>query len=648
MAAIRLIPKTELDRVRDANLDQTEKLTLFASMCRVNALSIVKRAGSGHLGSSFSAMEIVTWLYLEEMNSVRGGSGADRDIYFSSKGHDCPGLYAVLFGLGVMPRERFVRLRRFGGMDGHPDVGVPGIEANSGSLGMGISKARGIAWAQRKRGGNGRAFVMLGDGELQEGQIYESLQSTVQQQVGNLVAIIDHNKVQSDKLVSEIVDLGDLQSKLRAFGWNVVRCNGHDIPALRAALAEVRDALGPKLIIADTIKGKGVSFMEHPAAMAANGGFYKWHAGAPPDDAFAAAHGELVERVQVHMRQLGLGELVLEEVADEPAAAAVNLVGEPVSAGAAARLSARAEYVADAFGQGLVELGAKHQNLVVLDADLSADCRLRGFEQAYPDRFIQNGIAEQDMVSMAGGLARHGFIPVVNSFASFLASRANEQIYNNATEHSKVIYGFHYAGMIPAGPGKSHQSIRDISLVAALPNCVVIQPCTGAEAKQALAWAVEQATDNVVLRMNIGPSPGPLLLPPDYVVTEGQGAVLVEPSAAPACIAIGYGPVLLHEAVTAAERARDVRVIDLPWLNRLDLTWFMQVVPRGSRVVVLEDHAPVGGLADFLRRTVPSGYMELEVFGVDGYPACGTPVEALAFHRLDAASLVRRFAAAGS
>ena len=126
----------------------------------------------------------------------------------------------------------------------------------------------------------------------------------------------------------------------------------------------------------------------------------------------------------------------------------------------------------------------------MLDADLASDCRTRAFELAFPERFVQCGIAEQDMVSTAAGMARHGLLPVVNSFASFLASRANEQIYNQASEGSKVVYALHYAGLIPAGPGKSHQSIRDISLLAALPNVAIVQPGSREEARGLLRWAV--------------------------------------------------------------------------------------------------------------------------------------------------------------
>src|SRR5215210_7573101 len=153
-ASMELIPHSELQRARG-------NLPLLADMCRLNALVAVKRAGSGHLGSSFSAMDVVVHLFFAELNTAElGFDDPDRDVYFSSKGHDVPGLYAVLHALGVLPPEQLLRLRRLGGLDGHPDVGVPGIEANSGSLGMGISKGRGMAWAKRFLGSGGRVVVI--------------------------------------------------------------------------------------------------------------------------------------------------------------------------------------------------------------------------------------------------------------------------------------------------------------------------------------------------------------------------------------------------------------------------------------------------------------------------------------------------------
>ena len=248
---------------------------------------------------------------------------------------------------------------------------------------------------------------------------------------------------------------------------------------------------------------------------------------------------------------------------------------------------------------------------------------------------------------MAGGLARQGLLPVVNSFASFLASRANEQIYNNASEGTKVVYALHYAGLIPAGPGKSHQSVRDVSLLAALPNMVVVQPCNAAETRLLLGWAIRDATENVALRLAIGPSPRRIELPAGYVPRVGHGVELVDGDAA---LLLSYGPVMLHEALIAAEllRARGVRVAvaAMPWLNRIDPGWLAQVAARFPEVVVVEDHAPVGGLGDALRRSLADSDTapapRVTVLGVEGWPACGTPPEALHAHGLDGASIARR------
>jgi transketolase len=643
MPDLRLVPKSELDRLRAAEVDPDAKLALLADACRLNALVAVKRAGSGHLGSTFSALDLVAHLLFEELDVAdRGFHDPDRDVFFSSKGHDVPGLYAVLFALGVVPRERLLRLRRLAGLDGHPDVGVPGIEASSGSLGMGISKGRGIALAKRRLGRGGRVVVMTGDGELQEGQNWEALQAAAHERLGRLWVVVDRNEVQSDKPTEEIVSLGDLETKLRAFGWDVAAVDGHDHAALREAFARFRDTDGaPKALVAKTVKGRGVSFMEHPVALAEGGGTYRWHAGAPGDEPFARALAELEARLAERCAALGLEPPALEPVEDEGAVR--GLEGEPESgAGARVRSPVTDEYVVEAYGETLLELGAERDDLIVLDADLASDCRTRAFELAYPDRFVQCGIAEQDMVSTAAGMARHGLLPVVNSFAAFLASRANEQIYNQASEGSKVLFALHYAGLIPAGPGKSHQSVRDISLLAALPNVTIVQPGSPEETRTLVRWAAMDAAETVAVRLAIGPSPRRIDLP--GVAAVGRGTVLREGTDA---VLLSYGPVMLHEALVAAERLGEsgelsVRVVALPWLNRFDAEWLAAEVGPFEHVFVLEDHAPVGGLGDGLRAALP-GHV-VTVFGVEGWPACGTPAEALRFHGLDGRSLATRIA----
>lgn len=643
MIRIQFIRRPEFDRIRSAKLDTNTQLALLAAMCRANTLAAVKRAGSGHLGSSFSAMDIVAWLYHRYLNVTTVGiSSPDRDVYFSSKGHDVPGLYSVLYSLGIVDEERFLKLRRYGGLDGHPDVGIPGIEANSGSLGMGTSKGKGMLWAKRFLGRKGRVVVMLGDGELQEGQNFEAFQAAAHQRIP-VTVIVDHNKLQSDKQLDEIVSLGDLDAKFRAFGWHVQRIDGHDFEQLDRAFRTADEQAGPRVIIADTIKGRGVSFMEHPEALRANNGKYRWHAGAPDDASFVGAYTEIRKRLDEHLAELKLAPIQSHEIQED--GSFVAAVPGDVALGedgvVPPRLAATAEYVAQAYGDTLFELAKEVPNLVVLDGDLAVDCRVRKFEETYPERFIEDGISEQDMVSMAGGLARHGMIPVVNSFASFLCSRANEQIYNNATERSKVIYAAHYAGLIPAGPGKSHQSIRDISLLGALPNVVIVQPVNSVEARQLTEWAVREAKENVAMRLVIGPCPRPLALADDYKVSEGRGVIVHEGRDA---VVFAYGPVMVNEALIAAEQLANsgfsLRVINMPWLNRTNREWLAEAIKGFTTVCVVEDHSPVGGLGDQLRRVLET--RKVDVFGVEGFPACGNPVEALRAHRLDGASLAER------
>jgi len=629
----KLIQKSEFDKVKSSGKNWTTEMELFADMCRYNTLVAVKKAGSGHLGSSLSALDITTYLYLNEMNVFEVGfDSPDRDIYFSSKGHDVPGLYSLFYALGIIPEEKLLMLRRLHGLDGHPEVRQKGIEACTGSLGMGISKAKGFAWAKSYQKNKGQVFVLTGDGEFQEGQIYESLQATAHQKVNNVIAIMDHNKYQTDMLVADVNNIEDVVKKVEAFGWHVVRINGHDYNVLKKTFNDLKKVIDkPKMIIADTIKGRGVSFMEKPLTETFQGKtLYKWHSGAPDDESYLNGLSELSESINSLAEKIRLKiQIPINETE-----------GKPIT-------KLDKEFVTEAYGDTLVEIAKTNKKLVVLDGDLSADCKLRKFEKAYPDRFIENGIAEQDMVSTAGGLARMGLIPVVNTFASFLAARANEQIYNNAGEKTKIIYTCHFSGMIPAGPGKSHQSVRDISLFGALPNITIIQPCNAEETKLATEYCVNEATENCMLRLVIGPSPERIELPKDYKFKVGVGTKLTNGTDA---ILFSYGPVMLHEALVAADYLQKVgfnlKVINMPWLNKIDKVWLKEVVKDQKKIFVLEDHSAIGGLSDrLLNALVEIDEIKDKLFtnfGLQEYPECGTPLEVLEFHQLDGKSLAIR------
>ncbi len=631
MIDLHYVPQDEFTRVLALDADAAETTAIFADLCRINTLYMITRAGSGHIGTSFSCLDLVSWLYLHELRPA--------DVFFSSKGHDAPAIYAVLTALGRLPFEKIHELRRLNGLPGHPDVATPSIEANTGSLGMGISKAKGMLLANRVLGRDGRAFVLTGDGELQEGQFWESLVSAANHKQDGITAIIDHNKIQSDIWVSRVSDLGDLAAKLTAFGWHVARIDGHDVAAIERTLAVFSTVVGtPKVIIADTVKGRGVSFMEG-TALKTGDRLYKFHSGAPDDETYLRALPELVARVNGRLSVLRAG--------------AVRLVAAPRPD---RPMPAQPQRLVAAYSRALVDQAQRNPRIVVFDADLALDTGLLPFEAAFPDRFVECGIAEQDMVSQAGGAARKGLLPVVHSFACFLSNRPNEQIFNNATERTKVVYVGSLAGLVPGGPGHSHQCVRDIAALSAVPRLVLIEPSCEREVELAVAYCLAETNrDSSYLRLVSVPWDIPFELPPDYQLVEGRGVAL---TAGDAAVIVGYGPVLLGEAVKAAallhaRHAIRASVINLPWLNRIDREWFADAV-RGKRAIfTLDNHFIHGGQGDMLLRTLAEigggladPHRVVRRLGILDVPVCGRNDEVLRAHGLDAESLCDTIAVA--
>jgi transketolase len=295
---ILFIPRRETTKILKSKLDNFFKAKILAVINRINTLAIIKRAGSGHVGTSFSAMDIFTWVkYFSFVTLKKDLKKEERNIFFSSKGHDVPALYSILYSLKIISLDKILKLRRISGLDGHPDISIPGIEANTGSLGMGISKAKGIVWSKRYLKKKGQVIVLIGDGEFQEGQIFEALQTTAHQKLNEVIVIMDHNKIQSSQYVSKIINLRDLEKKISSFGWHVERCNGHSFKEINKVFKKfIKIKNKPKFLIADTIKGKGVSFMEHPKVMKKSS-LYNWHAGAPGDIDFVTAQEELLKKL---------------------------------------------------------------------------------------------------------------------------------------------------------------------------------------------------------------------------------------------------------------------------------------------------------------------------------------------------------------
>ena len=271
--------------MNEAKIQELKKL---ATEVRLGILEGVHAAASGHPGGSLSIADILTYLYFEEMNvDPKNPKWDDRDRFVLSKGHCAPALYTVLALKGFFPREEIANLRQIDSfLQGHPDMkGTPGVDMSTGSLGMGISAACGMALAAKLNGKSYRTYTIVGDGESQEGQVWEAAMFAAHYKLDNFCLIVDWNNLQIDGKITEVMDPTPHDKKLEAFGFHVISIDAHDFSQIEAALNEAKTVKGkPTAIIAKSIKGKGVSFMEDQAS---------WHGSAPNDEQYAQAVAEL-------------------------------------------------------------------------------------------------------------------------------------------------------------------------------------------------------------------------------------------------------------------------------------------------------------------------------------------------------------------
>lgn len=267
---------------------EIEQLKDTAHKIRLATLRSIHAVGTGHAGGALSIADLLAVLYFDEMRvRPEEPNWAERDRFILSKGHACASLYAALAERGYFPAEELLTLRQHGSrLQGHPDMKVtPGLDMSSGSLGQGLSIGNGMALAAKLRGIDYRVYVLLGDGELEEGQIWEAAMTARRYELDNVVAIVDANGLQINGGVEQVAGLTDIGARFASFGWNVLSIDGHDIAAIREAFAAARKTKGvPTVIVAHTVKGKGVSYMENQA---------KWHSGVPSDDEYETAVREL-------------------------------------------------------------------------------------------------------------------------------------------------------------------------------------------------------------------------------------------------------------------------------------------------------------------------------------------------------------------
>ena len=409
-----------------------------------------------------------------------GWTGRDRIIW--STGHKAPSLYLGLAFAGFCPLEEVALLRRLSSpFQGHPHwLKLPGVEVSTGSLGQGLSIGVGMALAGRLHASDHKIFCIMGDGEQQEGQIWEAAMEASHHKLDNLIGIVDCNRLQIDGPVAEVMNVEPLEQKYRSFGWDVRRVDGHDMKQVVSALEDARQPRGkPTVILADTVKGKGVSFMENVAG---------WHGKTPTTDELAKALAELGVTERVPVQALFERAHRYQEEIDRQLEAGLPKFSRNYWWNNAESMKAKMEPTRKGFGRSLAEKG-DDERIVCLGLDISGSITISDFYAGKPQRkrrWISMGIAEQSATSAAAGLAREGMIPVLGTYATFAAARNLDQIRTSICygNFNVMIAGAH--GGVSVGPdGATHQALEDLFAMCGLPNMSVVVPCDIEETRKA-------------------------------------------------------------------------------------------------------------------------------------------------------------------
>jgi transketolase len=477
-----------------------EELRSAAGEMRAVNLIDIFAAGSGHPGGTLSIMDLAAALYLRVLNHDPQNPGwPDRDRVFWSTGHKAPALYVALGRAGYFPLDETVLLRQLGSrFEGHPNwLKLPGVEVSSGSLGQGLGVAVGNALAGKLLKRPYRVYCIMGDGEQQEGNIWEAAMAAGHYRLDNLCAVVDKNELQIDGWVREVMNVDPLAEKYAAFNWNVLEIDGHDMTQVVDAFERARATSGrPTLVLASTVKGKGVTFMENQAG---------WHGVAPNLEQFGKAMVDLETPAVPAVRRQAMLAKSAESAASAARKAKDSLPKFPRDYwwNTHATMTVDMDPTRMGFGRGLEAAGAD-ERVVTLHADISGSIRITDFEAKHPERknrVFSVGIAEQDMMVVAAGLAKEGLIPVTGTYGVFASGRCWDQIrtticYSNL---NVKIAGAH-GGISVGQDGATHQALEEISLMSTLPNMHLVVPCDSVETEKATRYTLLEVNGPAYIR----------------------------------------------------------------------------------------------------------------------------------------------------
>ncbi len=603
-----------------------QALKAKANMLRIHSIRSTTEAGSGHPTTCMSAAEIMSVLFFHEMRwDPQNPKHVANDHFVLSKGHAAPVLYAAWAEAGVFPAERLMTLRKIDSeLEGHPTPLLPFVDIATGSLGQGLGAGVGLALNSRDLDKtNYRTYVLLGDGESAEGSVWEAAQMASFYKLDNLVAIIDVNRLgQSDPTALEH-DTETYRARFEAFGWEAVTVDGHDVEALLDALSKARNSKEkPFCIVARTFKGQGASFLADQS---------NWH-GKPLDK-------EHAEKAIAEIEQAGVtSDFKLEIKKPENVSAPAKEVKTPEAPPYKLGDSVATR---EAYGEALARLGSTRNDVVALDADTKNSTFADKFAKAHSDRFVECFIAEQNMISVAAGMAAMDKIPFASTFAVFL-SRGFDQVRMAGVSRSNIKLCGSHVGISIGEDGPSQMGLEDIALFRTIPGGVVFYPSDAVSADAAVRLAADhkgfayirtsRPKTKVIYDHNTKFEVGK-----SHVVRSSDNDVLT----------IATGGVTLYEALKAADALQSegisVRVVDLFTIKPLDAEGLIKNGSEtGKLILTVEDHYLEGGIGDAVASAVAETNIRVFRMGVVGVPHSGPPDALLAKFGIDADAIASR------
>ncbi len=601
-----------------------EELSNIARLIRYFCLKMTDEASSGHPTSSLSAVELMTTLFFGGYLrfNVDNPKQRNNDHVIFSKGHASPLFYSLWAVAGGISSKELSEYRKFNSpLEGHPSMKFPFTVAPTGSLGQGLSIGLGMSILAQKQGNPSKTYVLLGDSEMAEGSNWEAIELASHYNARNLIGIIDVNRLGQAGETMLGSNAREYQKRVSAFGWETIVIDGHDFKEISHALSLAQSSQKPFMIIAKTIKGKGLKNLEDK-----NG----FHGKALPHDEIGEAYKEIG---QINTRLKGRIAKPFEfsdkkqDSPVQPSRVAQYNIGDLIA-------------TRKAYGQTLVELFPTHPSLVVLDGEVSNSTYAEIFKKEFPGNYFEMYIAEQNMAGVSLGMERMGALPFVSTFAAFW-SRAFDQLRMAGYAKANLKFCGSHSGVSIGKDGSSQMGLEDIALFRSIQDSVVLYP-SDAVSCQKLVFEMADKKGLCYLRTTRNETPV------IYSSTEAfpiGGSKTLKKSSVDRITVVGAG-ITLHEALKAYdELLKDkikIRIIDLYSIKPIDSATLERAGKETAGIIVVEDHRDVGGISDAVRSCLAQSSAKIYSLAVNKMPMSGESQELLSYEEIDSKAIVKK------